>query len=97
MANNLLRTSLEKSQRLVDLGIDIETVDMYYIPYKNRSPRLLIKNDAFPYDLLEITIVWSLSVLSDLLPSFIKYNDKKYVLTILNIGELFNSIPKNAR
>ena len=88
MVNNPLCTSIEQSQRLVDLDIDIETADMYYVPYKNRSPRLLIKNDSFPYDLLEFTPAWSLSALSDLLPSFIKYNDKEFVLTMLNIGRV---------
>ena len=88
MVNNPLCTTIEQSQRLVDLGIDIETADMYYVLYKNRSPRLLIKYDSFPNDLLEFTPAWSLSALSDLLPSFIKYNDKEYVLTMLNMGRV---------
>lgn len=88
MANNPLCTTIEQSQRLVDLGIDIETADMYYVLYKNRFPRLLIKYDSFPNDLLEFTPAWSLSALSDLLPSFIKHKDKDYVLTMLNIGRV---------
>lgn len=88
MVNNPICTSLEQSQTLVDLGIDIETADMYYVLYINRSPKLNIKYNSFPTDLFEFTPAWSLSALSDLLPSFIKRNDKDYVLTMLNIGRV---------
>lgn len=93
MVNNPICTSLEQSQTLVDLGIDIETADMYYVLYNNRSPKLNIKYNSFPNDLFEFTPAWSLSALSDLLPSFIKRNDKDYVLTMLNIGRVVYSNP----
>lgn len=48
MVNNPICTSLEQSQTLVDLGIDIETADMYYVLYNNRSPKLNIKYNSFP-------------------------------------------------
>lgn len=94
MVNNPICTSLEQSQMLVDLGIDIETADMYYVLYNNRPPRLNIKYDSFPYDLVEFTPAWSLSALTDLLPSFIRQNDKEYVLTMLNIGRVVYFNPK---
>ncbi len=96
MVNNPICTSLEQSQTLVDLGIDIETADMYYVLYNNHSPRLNIKYNSFPYDLLKFTPAWSLSALSDLLPSFIKRNDKDYVLTMLNIGRVVYFNPNEA-
>ena len=47
MGNNPLCTSLEQSQRLVDLGINTKTADMSYVLSRNLAPRLYLGLDTY--------------------------------------------------
>ena len=52
MVNNPICTSLEQSQTLVDLEVDIETADMDYVLSNNRSPKLYIKYNSCLFHLV---------------------------------------------
>ena len=82
MGNNPLCTSLEQSQRLVDLGINTKTADMSYVLSHNLAPRLTLLIDT-PNGLLRTIPAWSLSALINLLSEFLKENSTDYILTML--------------
>lgn len=76
---NKICTSIEQSQKLMGLGIDVNTADMYY-PY---SDRVCIGKYALPVEwknglpLLSQEIpAWSLSALIELMPERIKIDDE---------------------
>ena len=74
---NKICTSLEQSQKLIELGIDIKTADMYfnthqdgYFPMGNSK----IDWDLVHYD--EAIPAWSLSALLELIPPYLgEFND----------------------
>ena len=82
MGNNPLCTTIEQSQRLVDLGINTKTADMSYVLSRNLAPRLTLLTDT-PNGLLRTIPAWSLSALINLLPEFLKENSTDYILTML--------------
>ena len=82
MGNNPICTSLEQSERLLDLGIDTKTADMSYVLRNNQPVRLVVMTDV-PDGMLQTIPAWSLSVLIDLLPGFLHVDNKDYVLTLL--------------
>lgn len=47
MGNNPLCTSLEQSQRLVDLGINTKIADMSYVLSRNLAPRLYLGLETY--------------------------------------------------
>lgn len=77
-------TSVEQSERLVKIGVEEHTADMYYVLMSNKQPkRLMIKESAMPRNLLNVLPAWSLSALIELLPYFIEHNGQDYVLLML--------------
>ena len=69
----MIATTIEQSKKLVQLGIDISTADMYY-PYLGDNvysdiPRV---GEAMPYSSKHDIHAWSLSALMELLPRSIK-------------------------
>jgi hypothetical protein len=69
---NKICTSIEQSKKLIELGIDVNTADMYYYDKNIFSGAmsafngvLLIRGDKFPDN---TTPAWSLSALLKILP-----------------------------
>lgn len=62
---NKICTSLEQSQKLIELGIDVETADMYYTS-EHSTPSIMTgaKSDYSSY-----VPAWSLAALLDILPN----------------------------
>lgn len=83
---NKICTSLEQSKKLVELGIDIFTADMYYDGY-DRLPQgyayTLIFPNSFEYDIP----AWSLSALSNFILPYIMDDDgNNYKINISKDG-----------
>lgn len=90
---NKICTSLEQSQKLMELGIDINTADMYWEERIN-LPKVVVGNYALhihcratdkDYKKLTNPVLspaWSLSALLAVLPSVITRNDKPMLLTL---------------
>lgn len=74
---NKICTSLEQSQKLIELGIDVETADMYYTS-EHSTPSIMTgaKSDYSSY-----IPAWSLAVLLDILP-----NDEVTTTTVTRGG-----------
>ena len=76
---NKICTSLEQSRKLIELGIDTKTADMYWHKkfdgtYSLRTDNLMVKLD---------TPCWSLSALINVLPRSIKFKDDNYYLRFM--------------
>ena len=72
-----ITTTIEQSRKLIELGIDVNTADMYYynndeIPQIISDIKLLKKNINPKF----YTPAWSLSALIELMPEHIVINNK---------------------
>ena len=84
---NKICTSIEQSKRLIELGIDVSTADMYYFtivrdyPYSQGKIKTIAKimDGSFSsnYDIP----AWSLSALLGLIPDKISINNETYYLS----------------
>lgn len=80
MQNNPICTSVEQSQRLIGLGLDVYTADLYYILRRNGEPRLALFASNIPEGMLNNLPAWSLSALINQLPQFITAENTDYCL-----------------
>lgn len=71
-------TSIEQSKKLIELGIDINTADMYYDvnSYGIQSKPEVVIGKVWSKDIS----AWSLAALIELLPNKIVVNNEKYFL-----------------
>lgn len=80
MQNNPICTSVEQSQRLIGLGLDADTADLYYIFRRNSEPRLALFTSKVSEGMLNSLPAWSLSALINQLPQFINADNTDYCL-----------------
>lgn len=80
MKNNPICTSVEQSQRLIGLGLDVNTADLHYILRRNGEPRLALFASNIPEGMLNNLPAWSLSALINQLPQFITAENTDYCL-----------------
>lgn len=80
MQNNPICTSVEQSQRLIGLRLDVNTADLYYILRRNSEPRLALFASKVPEGMLKSLPAWSLSALINQLPQFINVDNTDYCL-----------------
>lgn len=80
MQNNPICTSVEQSQRLIGLGLDVYTSDLYYVLRRNGEPRLALFASNIPEGMLNNLPAWSLSALINQLPQFITAENTDYCL-----------------
>lgn len=80
MQNNPICTSVEQSQRLISLGLDIDMADLYYILRRNGEPRLALFTSNITEGMLNNLPAWSLSALINQLPQFITTENTDYCL-----------------
>lgn len=80
MQNNPICTGVEQSQRLIGLGLNADTADLYYILRKNSEPRLALFASSIPNGMLNNLPAWSLSALINQLPQFITAENTDYCL-----------------
>lgn len=80
MQNNPICTSVEQSQRLIGLGLDVYTADLHYILRRNGEPRLALFASNIPEGMLNNLPAWSLSALINQLPHFITAENTDYCL-----------------
>ena len=79
---NKICTSIEQSQKLIELGINITTADMYYVKHSLEnyySPIPLIGKYSEIHNQIP---AWSLSSLLILTPNEILINDEYYYLNL---------------
>lgn len=69
---NKLCTSIEQSQKLIELGIDVKTADMFWDTLFAKKPEAQVDNHHFinEYDDEHRVPAWSLSALLGLMPTF---------------------------
>lgn len=79
---NKICTSLEQSQRLIELGINVNTIDMYYLydynidEYENDAQIIPQSEKGQHFSLFPEDIpAWSLSALLELMPKLYDEND----------------------
>lgn len=82
-------TSIEESKKLVELGVDLNTADMFYEIQKNYNDdgtdQTFVRVGEFPklqFKYYEYIPCWSTGVLIDLLPKIIIDNNHNYYLDI---------------
>lgn len=80
MQNNPICTSVEQSQRLIGLGLDVYTSGLHYIFLRNGEPRLALFASNIPEGMLNNLPAWSLSALINQLPQFITAENTDYCL-----------------
>lgn len=80
MQNNPICTSVEQSQRLIGLGLDVYTSDLYYVLRRTGEPRLALFASNIPEGMLNNLPAWSLSALINQLPQFITVENTDYCL-----------------
>lgn len=80
MQNNPICTSVEQSQRLIGLGLDVYMSDLYYVLRRNGEPRLALFASNIPEGMLNHLPAWSLSALINQLPQFITVENTDYCL-----------------
>ncbi len=80
MQNNPICTSVEQSQRLIGLRLDVNKADLYYILRRNSEPRLALFASKVPEGMLNSIPAWSLSALINQLPQFINADNTDYCL-----------------
>ena len=93
-------TTIEQSERLLALGIERETSDMYYTV----NPRLIfIRDNGIPLEEEDIP-AWSLHRLIEMMPQEIFYEDSTLILGVFGdgvyyadneYGEVFRSFDGN--
>lgn len=82
----MIATTIEQSKHLLELGLDPNTADMYYLPQVMNEGETLWPIDE-GYDLDDADQpAWSLSALLEVMPSFIDYKGQKLRLTIEKAG-----------
>ena len=65
---NKICTSLEQSKKLIELGVDVNTADMFWLT--TDKPRLhVLVEDLEKYSRWDCMPAWSLSALLDLMPN----------------------------
>ena len=87
-------TSIEQSKKLLSLGLDADTADMWYLPIKDTYELVIT-----PSLTRGIIPAWSLSALLELMPILLKgywrwiltRHNRGYSCTYLNGGETFHS------
>jgi len=79
---NKICTSLEQSKKLIKLGIDLKTADMYW--HKKFDGTLSLRADNLMVKL--DTPCWSLAALLGTMPSVIKRKGKRMFLTLEKAG-----------
>lgn len=72
-------TSLEQSKKLLELGIDVNTADMYYQWYSETESALHVGKGS--KKLNADCPAWSLSALLGLMPDKISINNESYYLS----------------
>ena len=68
---NKICTSIEQSQKLLELGIDVNTADMFWHTLFAKKPEAQVNNHHFvdEYDDEHRVPAWSLSALLELMPA----------------------------
>ena len=83
-------TSLEQSKRLVELGLDSKTADMFYKGSSNSDPYSGARSIEFEDDYYEENIAWSLSrllvIIRDYQCVWLGANDVASWVTEFNLG-----------
>lgn len=85
---NKICTSQEQSKKLIELGIDVTTADMFWDTLSAEKPEAQVDNHHLvdEYDDWYRVPAWSLSALMNLLPSEFtevgKYSETKYKIDI---------------
>ena len=76
---NKICTSIEQSKKLMELGIDVKTADMFW----SLNPEVLVASEYMTEDnyipCVDAIPAWSLAVLRNLLPTAIKPNKDLYL------------------
>ena len=62
---NNIATSINQSQKLIDLGLSADTADMYWVTYENQTYLTSMDKE---FDKRTDTYAWSLSRLLELMP-----------------------------
>lgn len=77
-------TSIEQSKKLIELGLDATTADMFWDLLDGDLPEEKIPNccpDRFDISIDEFVPAWSLSALIELIPDKISINNESYYLS----------------
>lgn len=80
----MICTSIEQSKKLIELGIDITTADMYYYTVNGdlyKTPNIIESEDDLYVDEKSIP-AWSLSALLELMPPYLFEFERGIDLTI---------------
>lgn len=81
---NKICTSIEQSKKLIELGLDVNTSDMFWDLLDGDEPDEKIPNccwDRFDITINEFVPAWSLFALIELIPDKISINDESYYLS----------------
>lgn len=84
---NGIATTIEQSKKLIDLGLDTKTADLYWWTYENKT--YLSSMDDKEYQVRTDTPAWSLSALLALAPtdtSVLRKGDNCYVCDCVDYG-----------
>ena len=81
---NKICTSQEQSKKLIELGIDVNTADMFWDTLSANKPETQVDNHHLvdEYDDWYRVPAWSLSALMNLLPSEFEYFETTYKINI---------------
>ena len=81
---NKICTSQEQSKKLIELGIDKTTADMFWDTLSTKNPEAQVDNHHLvdEYDDEHRVPAWSLSALMNLLPSEFEYFETTYKINI---------------
>ena len=79
---NKICTTLEQGQKLVELGVDVNTADMQWVN-TGYCMRVLPVDDYEAQSSSSVTHAWSLSALISVLPRFIEFKGDKYYLRFM--------------
>ena len=79
---NKICTTREQSQKLIELGIDVDTADMWYDiglgTFPSNIPQVKFNNDGKFIDCYYLYPAWSLAALFELMPFQIIEDNKRY-------------------
>ena len=85
---NKICTSIEQSKKLIELGIDVKTADMYWWTYGLRYYRAAMDDGDFNKE--SDIPAWSLTSLLGLMPDRLYINDDEvYWFELDNVGGLY--------
>lgn len=65
-------TSIEQSKKLLELGLDLDTADMFWRHENPSNYDFPVAIDKYERPFKNNTVSWSLTALEDLLPNFIR-------------------------